>query len=623
MPVQAVAASGTTAYLGSGSTFVVLDISNPTSPAVLGSLRFVEGISAVAVSGGFAFVADGAGVHVVSVTDPSHPVEVATIAGMALDAALSGTRLYVAGDNLRIYDASNPAVPVRLGSWRGDFFGETLVRVAGEYAYVIGTPDLEVEAMTVVRVADPANPVPLGGFGWSGLDQPFPTRLAVAGPLVLVSESSQGGVGGLLVIDASNPSAPVRLGGYERFGLDGRAIATSGAFAFLGDSAQLITLDIADPRNPTFVSYQSLAAAPNAVEVSGSTVLVADHEAGLYLFDASACGASGCSLSCTPVVPASGVAGNVVAYQGGYLSSGCAGTPAFDWDFGDGSPHSSEQSPSHTYAAGGSFHWSFNVSLGGASCSTGGTISVASTLPPITDPGTYAYLVPTSAHKDGFNDTHWVTDLVLTNPGLADATARLYFIKGGRDNTGSPARPVFVPLRRSLKLVDVLATTFSETGASGAILVGSDVPLIVTSRTYNMTSTGTYGQFVEGVPLAEAFGPGQTAWLPGLSQSTSGGVGYRTNVGVANAGGQHVQVEIALYGSDGVWLGSRTVILNPYDFQQVDKVFAGIVPLGVDNGYALVSTSTAGAALFAYASVVDNATGDPIAVPANVQVGGP
>ncbi|MDD5564002.1 MAG: PKD domain-containing protein, partial [Thermoanaerobaculaceae bacterium] len=339
---------------------------------------------------------------------------------------------------------------------------------------------------------------------------------------------------------------------------------------------------------------------------------------GLYLFDDSACGASGCSLACTPVVPASAVAGAPVAFLGGFLQGGCTGTPTFDWDFGDGSAHSSEQNPSHAYPFGGAFRWSVAVTLAGASCATSGTISVASSLAPISAPGAYAYVVPTSAHKPGYNGTNWVTDLVLTNPGLTDTVARVYFIKGGRDNTGSPARPVIVPLRRSLRLSDVVASTFSESSASGAILVGSDVPLIVTSRTYNDALAGTYGQFVPGIPLGQAVGPATTAWLTGLSQSASDTLGFRTNIGVVNAGAQHVQVQIALYGGDGFFLGSKSVDLNPYDFQQVDKVFAGLAASGVDDGYALVSSATPGAVLFAYASVIDNGTGDPIAVPASV-----
>jgi hypothetical protein len=582
-------------------------------------------INRIAVSGGFAYVAGGAaGLRVVDVSNPAHPTEVSHADGLAYDVAVSGTRVYLAAGDLRIYDVANPAAPVQIGSWSGGEHSVTNVAAAGEFAYVAGSTDLILGGVSIVRVSDPTHPVAVGFVRMGGLDWPLPTDLAVAGNLLLVSESGTMG-GAMLILDVSNPAAPVGLAEYQGPSSDGRAVAASGAFAFLAEYGRLSVINIADPRNPFLVSSQPLATAATAVEVAvtGHTVLVADQQGGLYLFDASACGATGCSLACTPTVPGTTVAGSTVAFQGAYLPSGCTGTPTFEWDFGDGSPHSTEQNPSHTYAFGGDLRWSLSVALGGATCTTSGTIHVASTLPPISNPGPFAYLVATSAHKDGYNGTHWATDLVITNPGLADAVVRLYFMKGWQDNSGSAAHPVIVPLRRSLKLVDVVQTKFLENSASGAILVGADVPLIVTSRTYNLTESGSYGQFVEGFPLVQAFGPGATAWLTGLAQSVTDTVGFRTNVGLVNAGGQHVRVEIALYGGDGIWLGTKTVDLNPYDFQQVDKIFAGLAPSGVDSGYALLSTSTPGAVLLAYASVIDNSTGDPIAVPARVPLASP
>jgi hypothetical protein len=582
-------------------------------------------INRIAVSGGFAYVVAGAaGLRVVDVSNPAHPTEVSHADGLAYDVAVSGTRVYLAAGDLRIYDVANPAATVQIGSWSGGEHSVTNVAAAGEFAYVAGSTDLILGGVSIVRVSDPTHPVAVGFVRMGGLDWPLPTDLAVAGNLLLVSESGTMG-GAMLILDVSNPAAPVGLAEYQGPSSDGRAVAASGAFAFLGEYGRLSVINIADPRNPFLVSSQPLTTAATAVEVAvtGHTVLVADQQGGLYLFDASACGATGCSLACTPTVPGTTVAGSAVAFQGAYLPSGCTGTPTFDWDFGDGSPHSTEQNPSHTYAFGGDLRWSLSVGLGGATCATSGTIHVASTLAPISNPGSFAYLVATSAHKDGYNGTHWATDLVITNPGLVDAVVRLYFMKGWQDNSGSAAHPVIVPLRRSLKLVDVVQTKFLETSASGAILVGADVPLIVTSRTYNLTESGSYGQFVEGFPLVQAVPSGQAAWLPQLSQSAVSTIGFRANVGVVNVTAQHVRVEIALYAGDGVWLGDKTVELNPFDFQQVDRIFTEVAPTGVDNGYALLSTSTQGGRFMAYASVIDNQTGDPIAVPAKVPPSGP
>ena len=54
----------------------------------------------------------------------------------------------------------------------------------------------------------------------------------------------------------------------------------------------------------------------------------------------------------------------------------CSGTPAYDWDFGDGSAHSSQQNPSHTYSANGSYSWTLTVTVGSATCSKSGTIAI-------------------------------------------------------------------------------------------------------------------------------------------------------------------------------------------------------------------------------------------------------
>jgi PKD repeat protein len=625
VPVQAVTAVGTTAYLGSGSTFVVLDVSNPAAPSALGSTVVPAAIDKIAVSGSVAYVAAGAaGLRVLSVSDPAHPVEVGHADGPAFDVAVSGTYVYVASGGLTIYDVTNPASPVQVGSW-GTASSAGRVVVAGEFAYVVSPGRWEWEGWAV-GVSDPAHPVAGGRFalGAGGNVTPAWTDLALVGNLLFATEAGYSEVGELPsmgIFDVSNPAAPIPLGGYGTSSSPGGyAVTASGPFVLLAYSNQLGVLNIADPRSPVLTSSQPLTAGalPAAVALAGNLVLVADREGGLYLFDDSACAASGCTVAFTPVVPATGVTGAAVAFQGTYLSSGCTGTPTFDWDFGDGSPHSAEQSPSHTYAFGGTFSWSVTMSLPGKTVTTGRTITIASTLPPITSPGAYAYVVPTSAHTGGLNGTQWVTDLVLTNPGLSDAVARLYFMKASQDNTAAVAHPVVVPLRRALKLTDVVSTTFLVPSGSGAILVGSDVPLIVTSKTYNQTSTGTYGDAFAGVPLAQAFGPGQSAWLTGLSQSASDTTGFRTNIGVVNAGPHWVQVAIALYGSDGTWLGTRNMSLYAYQFQQMDRIFVGLAPNGVDGGYALVSSDTPGAVLFAYASVIDNGTGDPIGVSAAV-----
>ena len=87
--------------------------------------------------------------------------------------------------------------------------------------------------------------------------------------------------------------------------------------------------------------------------------------------------ANNCMLTCSATVPGTATTGVAVQFTGGATASNCTGSPVFDWDFGDGTPHSSLQSPTHTYSSAGVKSWSLTVTISGASpCSQSGTITV-------------------------------------------------------------------------------------------------------------------------------------------------------------------------------------------------------------------------------------------------------
>ncbi len=84
-----------------------------------------------------------------------------------------------------------------------------------------------------------------------------------------------------------------------------------------------------------------------------------------------------CGIGCTAAVPAAGAPGVNLAFQGGVDPAGCPGFASYDWDFGDGSAHSSDQSPFHAYATSGNFGWAMTVSQGGATCTRRGQVALA------------------------------------------------------------------------------------------------------------------------------------------------------------------------------------------------------------------------------------------------------
>jgi formylglycine-generating enzyme required for sulfatase activity len=228
-------------------------------------------------------------------------------------------------------------------------------------------------------------------------------------------------------------------------------------------------------------------------------------------------------------------------------------------------------------------------------------------------------VVPAAAHADGVGGTRWLTDLVIHNPGPAEQRCSVYFLPSNSDNSHAPGNWVDVLPGRSVAVADVVESLFSQSSAAGALLIGANAPLLVTSRTYNDSASGTYGQFVPGFSDGKALGKGDRARLIQLTRNAD----FRTNIGFANATGQALQVSVDLYRADGSRLRQTAYTVPPFGYLQKTD----IIGIDVTDAFAIVSSDTTGASYFTYASVVDNNSGDPVlvsppqqAVPAGTEV---
>jgi len=103
-----------------------------------------------------------------------------------------------------------------------------------------------------------------------------------------------------------------------------------------------------------------------------------------------------CTLSCNANITTFADVGESVYFSGSATPSGCSGTPVYDWDFGDGSPHSSQSHQDHVYAIGGTFTWTMTVTADGKSCTRTGTISVCGLACDATVPATSRAGAPVS-----------------------------------------------------------------------------------------------------------------------------------------------------------------------------------------------------------------------------------
>ena len=221
-------------------------------------------------------------------------------------------------------------------------------------------------------------------------------------------------------------------------------------------------------------------------------------------------------------------------------------------------------------------------------------------------------VLPAAANAEGANQTNWRTDLQIKAPETQAATFTIDLLESGKDNSTPIAVEGTVGAGESLRLSNVLGTAFGFTGTSALRVTATEGQIIATSRTYNDDPGGTYGQTVPAVAVNDGFSFGSEATLIQLSRSPDPAAGFRTNIGFVNLVDTQTKMEIDLFAADGAELGTVTRNLKPFEYRQANDVFHAVGADDVPDGYAVVRTTSEDGRFIAYASVVDNGSGDAV-----------
>jgi len=222
-------------------------------------------------------------------------------------------------------------------------------------------------------------------------------------------------------------------------------------------------------------------------------------------------------------------------------------------------------------------------------------------------------IVPAAAHVAGAQDTNWRTDLEVHNPTAGSVTYLIELLERGQGNPTPQQVSSSLASGESVCFEDVVESMFSYEGSGALRVTPLSGTLLVTSRTYNLVAAGTYGQFIPGETEDRQIPSGRAGHLIQLRHDSA----YRTNLGLVNVVDSPITVEVALHAGAGTLLGTRTVELKRWEHHQSDGIFATVTDDQVADGYAVLHTTTPDGRFLAYASVVDNATGDAIYVPAS------
>ncbi len=260
---------GTMLYVALRKTegLLIVDVSDPTAPVVVGQ-RVGYDMLSVAVANGFAYCGVGtAGFVIVYLADLTIAGTFNT-PGSANGTAIVGTTLFVAdgASGLGIYNVANPAAPISVGNYATGSFC-TYAAVRGNLAYLAGNFGL-----LVVNVTNPAAPVLHGSLsvGDTTYEMTF-----VDDDLYLA------GLSGGFRIDISNPAVPMVLAQFSP--ANSFSFAVEGTAAFLAERFTGLRVLTADTLEALFLVQT--AGFSNRLHLQGSLLHVVDLGGGVRIWD--------------------------------------------------------------------------------------------------------------------------------------------------------------------------------------------------------------------------------------------------------------------------------------------------------------------------------------------------
>jgi hypothetical protein len=229
-------------------------------------------------------------------------------------------------------------------------------------------------------------------------------------------------------------------------------------------------------------------------------------------------------------------------------------------------------------------------------------------------PSADTIFIPAAALAAGLEGAFFETDVDLNNAGATSLTYRLLWLPRGADNSNPVQSQQFsLAAGAGVRYANVLDSVFGlDPDQVGALAVEASSPeLLAMSRTYNLPSAkvaGTFGQELPGIPADRMIRSGVKKRIIFMNENAD----VRSNVGCVNGSDEPVTVSIQLFNAGGVALETKSMSLPPYSNNQITRVFRNHAP--VEAGYVDVWTTTPGASIYCYGSVLDNATSDPTTV---------
>ncbi len=217
-------------------------------------------------------------------------------------------------------------------------------------------------------------------------------------------------------------------------------------------------------------------------------------------------------------------------------------------------------------------------------------------------------IVPAAGTGAGANASQWQSELTLHNAAPRPATLSVTFHQGSA--VLGPV-PVELQARETVSIDDIVHTKFGLESGTGALVIDAAdrqaKSLAVTSRTYNTSARGEFGQDIPSVDAAAALSAGDIGALSGPSSVD----GTRFNFGLYVT--EAASIDWQVVRANGTVAATKNVTYAAGTHAQYNsgiETLLGATPQANDTVYGRVDS---GRAIF-YGSII-NATGDPTFIP--------
>jgi hypothetical protein len=231
------------------------------------------------------------------------------------------------------------------------------------------------------------------------------------------------------------------------------------------------------------------------------------------------------------------------------------------------------------------------------------SVAALATLPLFADAATI--VVPVAGTGPGANNSQWQSELTLHSSAPRAMSLALTLRQG--KNASAPVT-VTLQARETISIADVVKSKFGVSSGTGAITIDvtdrDAAALAVTSRTFNVSAAGEFGQDIPAYKIDGATAAGDIVTLAAPSNAAAA----RFNFGIYAHTATSVRWELVR--ANGIVAAGKDVTYSAGEQAQYNggvESLLGVTPMNNDTVYARVNRRD----VLLYGSAINNASGDP------------